>query len=40
MQLSTGTEFPVVFTAGENPVMQLGSADAGSFGAGECWPNS
>ncbi|HET7419445.1 MAG TPA: hypothetical protein VFL27_03610 [Candidatus Dormibacteraeota bacterium] len=40
MQLSTGTEAPVVFAAGENPVLRTGSLDAASFGSAEYWPNT
>jgi hypothetical protein len=40
MQLSTGTEVPVTFGAGENPVLQSGGLDFASFAPGEFWPSS
>jgi hypothetical protein len=40
MQLSSGTELPVTFAAGANPLLQFGSPDFGSFAPGESWPNS
>ena len=40
MQLSTGTELPVVFAAGANPVLQSGGTDFGAFAPGEFWPNA
>lgn len=40
MQLSTGTELPVVFAAGANPVLQSGGTDFASFAPGEFWPSS
>ena len=40
MQLSAGTETPIRFAAGENPVTQSGSVDRAAFGASEFWPST
>jgi hypothetical protein len=40
MQLSSGTELPVTFAAGANPLLQFGDPDFASFAPGEYWPNS
>jgi hypothetical protein len=40
MQLSTGTELPVIFAAGANPVAQSTGADFASFAPGDYWPTS